>query len=596
MSFLKKASLLTIPTAYKQGKLYSVKPDDGTGDFTFSRSTSATRVNSDGLIEKERKNLVLQSNTFDTTWTLSNGATVTNGQAGYDNSNDAWLLEASIDDAGVRVQQSIFQSGIITSSVYAKAGTTDWFRIEFGGAASLVYFDLTNGLVDGELNAIGKIESVGNGWYRCSAINTSGTTPSTIRFHLASAVGDINVIANDNIYIQDAQLEAGLVATDYIETTTSTVSTGIVENIPRIDYSSGVPALLLEPQRTNLVSNSEFLRGRDATIYFNDTVSPEGLLNAVRAVETTSLFQHGIFKTMLLPTDPNPITYTNSVFVKAKEREFLALNFYSDSTNYTSSAFDLVNGTYAGGSEGKIEDFGNGWYRCSYTVTVTQSTGDYNFASARMGISSSSFYYTGDGSSSMYFYGFQVEQGSYPTSYIPTYGTSVTRTAENNVSLSNFDFFTLGSTQSGTFFYEVKFTKGYFENRVNVFNQGGSGTNFWLVTNFYLRTTTGVNSFNTFDINSSIINDYIKILIRKDGNNFNLFINGTKSTTTLTIDTDVTPLHWVDYFSIYQNTQDIKLMIEFPTALSDADCEILTGEAYSSFEAMANSLNYTIYG
>ena len=41
------------------------------GDFDFTRSTQATRVNSQGLIEKERSNLLLQSNSFDTTWSGS---------------------------------------------------------------------------------------------------------------------------------------------------------------------------------------------------------------------------------------------------------------------------------------------------------------------------------------------------------------------------------------------------------------------------------------------------------------------------------------------------------------------------------------------
>ena len=59
-----------IPSAYKDGKLYSIRPTDGSGDFTFSRGSNlaATRVDVNGLIEKGRENLLLQSNQFDTTW------------------------------------------------------------------------------------------------------------------------------------------------------------------------------------------------------------------------------------------------------------------------------------------------------------------------------------------------------------------------------------------------------------------------------------------------------------------------------------------------------------------------------------------------
>jgi hypothetical protein len=50
MSLFDDASLAMIPSAYKDGKLYSIKPTDGSGDFTFSRGSSnlaATRVNSE---------------------------------------------------------------------------------------------------------------------------------------------------------------------------------------------------------------------------------------------------------------------------------------------------------------------------------------------------------------------------------------------------------------------------------------------------------------------------------------------------------------------------------------------------------------------
>jgi len=63
-----KASLVMLPNAYKDGKVYSVKPEDRSGDFTFTRSTAATRVNADGNIEKETENKFFQSNQFDTTW------------------------------------------------------------------------------------------------------------------------------------------------------------------------------------------------------------------------------------------------------------------------------------------------------------------------------------------------------------------------------------------------------------------------------------------------------------------------------------------------------------------------------------------------
>ena len=61
MSFFDDASLVFLPSgeAGKDGKAYSMKPTNGNGDFTFSRGSNltATRVDSNGLIEKGRENL-----------------------------------------------------------------------------------------------------------------------------------------------------------------------------------------------------------------------------------------------------------------------------------------------------------------------------------------------------------------------------------------------------------------------------------------------------------------------------------------------------------------------------------------------------------
>ena len=82
---LNKASLVMVPEAPIDGTMPSVFPEDRSGDFTFSRGSnlSATRVASNGLIEKGRENLLLQSNQFDTTWIIINSS-VTSGYSGYD--------------------------------------------------------------------------------------------------------------------------------------------------------------------------------------------------------------------------------------------------------------------------------------------------------------------------------------------------------------------------------------------------------------------------------------------------------------------------------------------------------------------------------
>ena len=117
----------------------------------------------------------------------------------------------------------------------------------------IAYFDLANGsvgLTAGTIDA--SIEAVGaSGWYRCS-VTGNFTTSGNVRIYAADADASTAVTNGATIFIQDAQLESGLVATaPAIETTTTAVSAGLLGDMPRLDYSGGAscPSLLLEPSR-----------------------------------------------------------------------------------------------------------------------------------------------------------------------------------------------------------------------------------------------------------------------------------------------------------------------------------------------------------
>ena len=58
-NLLDEASILLTPTAYNNGSMLAVKPENGDGDFTFSRNSAATRVNAQGLVENVQ---ILSSN------------------------------------------------------------------------------------------------------------------------------------------------------------------------------------------------------------------------------------------------------------------------------------------------------------------------------------------------------------------------------------------------------------------------------------------------------------------------------------------------------------------------------------------------------
>jgi hypothetical protein len=164
------------------------------------------------------ENLLLQSNTFDTTWSVF--GSVMSSQAGYDGTNDASLLSKSASNG--RVDQTLTASGLQTLSIYAKANTATWLKLQAydGSLYRTTSFNLSgDGVIGNEYNLTdANILSLGNGWYRCSII-FSGPTQ---KVYVYPAGGDNDTTqTSGSIYIQDAQLETGDTATDYVETTTT---------------------------------------------------------------------------------------------------------------------------------------------------------------------------------------------------------------------------------------------------------------------------------------------------------------------------------------------------------------------------------------
>ena len=433
MSSYSDASLVLIPSGYKTSKVYCAKPTDGTGDLTFTRSNdTATRVNSDGLIEKVRTNLLLQSNTFSTTWAFSGTGTVTTGVTDPFGGTTAWTLAKTTANT-FRYQSTAGITGSTTFSIYAKAGTIDqlWLNHDQGGSFSS-YFDLTLGTAISATGCVATIVSVGGGWYRCSIAGTS-VTPNNIRIYPASG-GSISGTTG-NILIYAAQAETGDIATDYIATTTASVSVGPVANLPRLDYTdSTCPKLLLEPQRTNLVTYSESFDNtnswtRSRTSAFgsgsvaNAVTSPDGYTNAEYIQQAAGETDGGGVYTGIAYTSGT--TYTLSVFAKQGDNRYARIGFgIGSGGDGIFCGFDLqdgIAGTPGTGVTAKIENYGNGWYRCSVTATA-QITGVRNtfvYQSSNLNT------FVTTPLQGIYVYGAQLESSaSYATSYIPTIAAS----------------------------------------------------------------------------------------------------------------------------------------------------------------------------
>jgi hypothetical protein len=575
MSLFDDASLVYIPTGYKPTKNYSGKPSTGGADMTFSRASGATRVNSRGLVEKVRTNLLLQSNSFDTTWTTLNGASVTSGQTGYDGSSDAWLLDRSNFNA--HVNQTISLSAVGTFSVYAKAGTLNWMRLRDNNGVG-AYFDLsgsgavgsTSGLIDSA------IESIGGGWFRCSVV--ANWSSSSFKIYQADANGDTSGTSG-NIYIQDAQLETGDIATNYIETTSAAVSVGPVNDEPRLTYdpvNPTAPSLLMEPQRTNLVTFSEQMDNAawtktNVTITANDEVSPDGYTNADKITDNATNTQHRVSQTISVTSGTS---YTASIFVKNDDKGDFAINFTASGFSSTQIVFNLINGTVTSGT-GTIQDYGNGWYRISATeaANVTGSgTIGFNLGNGGSYVGSSQ---------SVFIYGAQLESSaSYPTSYIPTNGTSVTRVADaaSKTGISSL----IGQTE-GVLFYD--FVWGGAISATADYPIVLSGSDF---NNFVgLNTTFNSNQLLAYSGGSIVaaiagadfvIGQRYKIALAYKANDFVYYVNGTLqgSDTSGAVPIGLANFQMVTPFGSKSTAQNANSILFFPTRLSNATLATLT--------------------
>jgi len=541
MSLYNDASLAMIPSAVKDGKLYSIRPSDGSGDFTFSRGSNlaATRVDVNGLIEKGRENLLLQSNQFDTTWATLN-ASVTSGQSGYDGTNDAWAFtDNNATNIHSLAQYGKWTSSVCTGSIYVKAGSLSKFYVSNGSSGIGVFFNLSNGSVEGVTGAViaQSITSVGGDWYRLSVtIQSAGTF--LIGAYQTFVSGNYNASINytgtgtGTIYIQDAQLEVGLVATDYIETTTTTAVSGITEDLPRLDYSGGAscPSLLLEPTRTNINANSEIITAVVGTnVSVNNTTSPDGYLNATKLIEDTSTGVHLTGFGGNLGGSVDSSVYSVSIFAKGAGRTRFQM-FDNNQSIHGLTNFDLSNGTIISGS-GKIEPYLNGWYRC--IIFPSKSTSITANLQVRIISSGTTTSYTGNGTDGLFLWGKQIESNaSYPSSYIPTYGSAVTRSQD--VSYVSSATSLIGQTQ-GTLFVEGRIDgQESYNRRLLTISDGGTANKIEIFNpsnSLNIKTAGTVSTVTQFEIQSGdilTIGDTFKVAVAYAQNDFVMYINGTQ--------------------------------------------------------------------
>jgi len=352
-------------------------------------------------------------------------------------------------------------------------------------------------------------------------------------------------------------------------------------NQPRFDYL-GNPGLLIEPAAINLCLQSETLGTTwtvtRASVSSNQIAAPTGATTADKLVEdTTATNSH--FIQQAFTKAASALAYEYTIFAKAGERTFFRIQTLDGLGNGAFADVNLSTGTITGASgiggtpftalSSEIVNYGNGWFRAvlGFTTGTDTSLSVFNvLANALAGVS-----YTGDGTSGAYFWGGQLEQTTYYTSYIPTTTVAVTRAA---------DAITLAGTLSteGTMFVEFVagpaqttapivygIDDGTNNERAQIFLSSGNDPSLFVVDG-------GVTQVNAASSSAVTQNAVSRVAYRYKLNDFGISTNGAAvgTDTSGTLPTVTTRRFGAGTGSTQYLLGKIRRVAEFPVAYQDS--------------------------
>lgn len=361
---------------------------------------------------------------------------------------------------------------------------------------------------------------------------------------LATTSGGTVLGASGDFNVTRATTATRVNASGYIES--------VASGVPRLDYYTsggvaGCPALLVEPAATNLALESQTLNVSGTWNTTNVTVSanvtgttdPFGTNLADQLFETTTSGNHFLAQTMSITSGT---TYAGSIFFKKATGSPDWMQVAFSSTGLAGFAnFNLTSGTVGNvfaGCTGRIENYGNGWYRCTLIQTATASgTSGGPVAVFVNNTNSATRYlsYAGNTSTSIYAFGAQFETGSVATSYIPTTSGSVTRNADV-INLSGSVSGCIGQTE-GTIYAEVDIRNLTNADSVRIVSltTTTNSNNFIEITkrsSTQLRCDARLNSGSTitFLTVSGFVLGVNKIAFAYQDGNYAMAINGAVTT------------------------------------------------------------------
>ena len=442
--------------------------------ITFTRSSGntgygATYVDENGLVKVATVNLLKHSedSSNNSVWTKGNNTTINaNVAVAPDGTNTANRIEMAATGSTFMYQLASLTVGeTYTASVYVKStGTSSNFNM-------LVF---------------------ANGTYVAASYTNSQTTTQTewTRYELTfTATNSSTQIGMNNLsdtwaldaYVWGWQVEKGSVATEYIPTTDQVSGAPRFTHDPVTKESKG---LLIEQQATNLTypsvpnqdgSGSGLWNGERTTRTYNAATAPDGTNTALLFTQDTTATTSHYVRANHMVTLTDNTDYTFSCFVKKPPTNgnryvFIALH----GRGYRH--YDLQDGVLAFANDdgtasnlhGSITAYPNDWYKLTYTINTSSN----NSVAGRIYIGHSAngntHSFTGDGTSGLLVWGTQLEQGAFATSYIPTSGSTATRSADvASIEGDNFGTYRTNLVPNTSFrknFDSYTITKGIHQN------------------------------------------------------------------------------------------------------------------------------------
>jgi hypothetical protein len=432
--------------------------DDVSGSnlVTFTRTSAATYVDSNGVIKISPLNLMWPSNIGNTILndgggvSLSTDTTVANPFGQYDG-----VLKCNhttnVPGYFRRGQNKALTAGVTyTFSVYFKNGTVASPYNQSNSPLSMCLQTTTYSPTFQELRTVlNQNIPVGDGWYRqVHTFTPTYTQTYQVNFNHTNSQTPLGTY-----YLYGFQLEVGDTANVYAPTTTAANGAPRFDHDPDTGESLG---LLIEESRTNLLLSSSSIGDSNYTVNGptgtsqqnnNGTTAPDGTLTATLIDPNGNSGTNFVYGGVGISTST---TYTYSIHVKPDQST--NFNFILDensfggkryqynftyatetiSTNITGNSDPLLDGAINSYSYKKLS---NGWYRLILTFTSSSS-----------GVSNLMDMINRQSNDSNYVWGRQLEQGAFPTSYIPTSGSTVTRSVDSALlSTSNWWDYTKGT-------------------------------------------------------------------------------------------------------------------------------------------------------